>query len=136
MPPQIDGTVVTAAALNPDVNGRPSPVRVYVFQLRTSGAFESADFVSLYQKPDAVLGADLLSSDNFPVQPGSSRAWSAELDPATRHLGVVVAFRDIAQAQWRAGLSLPEEDVADYLADRRLSIRVDELAVSMSLEPR
>ncbi len=135
-PPQVTGRVVAAAGINPDVNGRPSPARVRVYQLRARGAFASADFVSLYQRPEQALGADLVSSEDFLMQPGQSRDYSAEIDPTARYLGVIVAFRDLGNAQWRSGVALPEEELAEYLAGRSLAIQLEELSVNVALEAR
>ena len=41
-------TLVATADTNPDGSGRPSPIVVRVYQLKTDGAFKGADFFALY----------------------------------------------------------------------------------------
>lgn len=63
-------TLDVAPDVNPDLNRKPSPIVLKVFQLKTASAFESADFFSLQDKPQSVLGADLLGVDRIILRPG------------------------------------------------------------------
>jgi type VI secretion system protein VasD len=126
-PIKVSGQVLAAPRLNPDVVGRSSPVAVRIYQLRSAGAFSSADFFSLYEKDTAVLGQDLVGRDEILIAPGEAQAYRKDMDPAVRHLGILAAFRDLDRAQWRALVSLGEAKEAT------LSIRVADSAVSAAL---
>ncbi|MCC5853756.1 MAG: type VI secretion system lipoprotein TssJ [Alkalimonas sp.] len=91
-----------AADLNPDQNDRPSPVIVKVFELASKTIFENQDFFALYDDPTAVLRTDLLKKDEFVFEPGQQSQSRMELHPATKAVGVIVAYRDIENARWRA----------------------------------
>ncbi|MGY4828941.1 type VI secretion system lipoprotein TssJ [Sphaerotilaceae bacterium SBD11-9] len=101
-PATLTATVVASAQVNPDARKRPSPVMVRVFELKSPTSFDQADFVSLFEKEQAVLGADLLGRDEFVLRPGESRSVSKPLSPDTRFIGVMVGYREIERARWRA----------------------------------
>ena len=52
---------------NPDLNGRPSPVVIHVYELTSNTLFESQDFFSLYEEPEVVLGPDLINKQEFGI---------------------------------------------------------------------
>jgi type VI secretion system protein VasD len=121
----------TSPDLNPDPGGRPSPVVVRVYQLRSPGAFQNADFFALYDNEIATLGQNLITpAEEFQLQPDESREYKTELDLATKYLGVIAAFRDLENARWRAFVKLPDKKKV------RLKIKLESLAVSVSTGKR
>lgn len=102
------------AGLNPGATGQPAPVRVRIFELKNSAAFLRADYFSLADRAPATLGVDLLDQDEVLVQPGERRVVMRRLAPATRHVGLVVGYREIDRAQWRAVLDVPARGVSEY----------------------
>lgn len=100
-PTVVDAVIQAAETLNPDASGRPSPVVVRVYELRSSSIFENADFFSLYEEEAATLGPDLIAHDEMEIQPGQGLKYDKALDPATRYVGVIAAFRDLENARWR-----------------------------------
>lgn len=101
-PTEITGSVQASATVNPSVSRRPSPLLVRVYELKSTTAFNSADFVSLYQRDQAELGAEMISREEFTLNPGDSRTFVKTASAETRHLGVVAAYRDVDRARWRA----------------------------------
>ena len=101
-PAQVAGTIQASAQVNPSTSKRPSPVLVRVYELKTAAAFNSADFMSLYQRDKAELGADLLGKEEFVLAPGESKSFAKTLSPDTRFLGVLAAYRDVEHAKWRS----------------------------------
>ncbi len=96
-------SVVTAADTNPDVRKRPSPVVVRIYALKSSAAFDSADFFSLFDKDTATLGADLVQKEEFLMTPGQQKTVPfAKFDPDVKAIAVMAAFRDLERARWRA----------------------------------
>ena len=121
--------------LNPDYQGRPSPVKIIVFQLSSADAFENEDFLKIFEPEASVLGGDMLVRTEMLLQPGESRQWEPELNEETRFFGAVAAFRDIENAQWRAMVALPEQElIGQFFEKNKLKITVDTLAVSVSTE--
>jgi type VI secretion system protein VasD len=105
-PPPKPGTLTinisASAGVNPNTNNRPSPVVVRVYELKTSAQFESADFLSLYDKDQSVLGADMVAREEIVFAPGDKKAINKPLAADTKFIGVVAAFRDLERARWRA----------------------------------
>ncbi len=130
---KVKAEVSAVEQLNPDHQGRPSPVNVIIFQLASSDAFTNADFFSLFDPEAAVLGGDLLGRTQILLQPGEARKWTAEFDKETRFVGVIAAYRDIENAQWRATVSLPKKGfIGRFFKKNKLKIAVDTLAISVS----
>jgi type VI secretion system protein VasD len=101
-PAQVAGTIQASAQLNPSASQRPSPLLLRVYELKTAAAFNGADFMALYQRDQAELGAELLAKEEFMLSPGESRPYAKTLSPDTRFIGVIAAFRDLEHARWRA----------------------------------
>ena len=101
--------LITAdSALNPDRNGKPAPVQVKIFRLRSVNAFSGADFFSLYEKDEQILATDLLSKDVFTLQPGEAKTLTGKATDDERVVGIFVAYRDLENALWRGFAPLPQ----------------------------
>ena len=100
-------TLTASADINPDANGRPSPIVVRVYQLRTDEEFSKADFFALFEDEGKVLGAGRISSNEFMLAPMERRPIEITVAGETRFVGVIAAFRDIRSAQWRSIVPAP-----------------------------
>jgi type VI secretion system protein VasD len=100
-------TIVAGKDANPDGGGRPSPVVVRIYQLKTDGAFNAADFDALYDDDQKALGIELISRDEFVLAPAEKRTLDVAVASETRFVGAIAAFRDIRNAQWRALIPAP-----------------------------
>jgi type VI secretion system protein VasD len=94
--------VSTTADVNPDARNRASPVAVRVYALKSSAAFESADFFSLYEKDSSTLGQELVRREELLLRPGETKPLEMTLPPEVKVIAVFAAFRDIEHARWRA----------------------------------
>jgi type VI secretion system protein VasD len=124
-PTAIRANIVATADVNPDARGRPSPVVVKVFELKSLAAFETADFFALFEKSQETLGADLLERDEFALVPGEQKALARELKPDARYVGVVAGFRDLERSTWRATFQVPPKKTTPMtvrLEARKVSI--------------
>jgi type VI secretion system protein VasD len=101
-PPTLALTIAGGADQNPDPEGHPTPVAVRIYQLAATAAFERSDVFALTEREQATLGADSLGSEELIVAPGETREVAHELKPGVQAIGIVVLFRDIDHAQWRA----------------------------------
>lgn len=122
-PTRVDAVIQVSAQANPSTSHRPSPVLVRIYELKATGAFDSADFISLYQREQATLAADLVAKDEFMLTPGESKPFVKTLAPETRFLGVTAAFRDVEHAKWRSTFAVAPAQNA------RVVIRVGELSI-------
>ena len=100
-------TLQASPGINPDQRGRPSPVAVKLFELKSLSSFERSDFFSLFDRERETLGPELVARDEFVMKPGDRIAQERKLSPDSKFIGVVVGYRDLERSQWR--LSVPVE---------------------------
>ena len=117
-------TIAASADSNPDASGRASPVVVRVYQLRGDAAFNGADYFPLYDDEKMVLGQELVSRDEFVMNPGERRSLDVTLAADTRFVGAVAAFRDIRNAQWRAVVPAPKNGLTVTVERARIAVSV------------
>lgn len=117
--------VEASKELNPDSNGRPSPVVVRLYQLKSADAFNSALFDDLYYDGDEILGADLITVREINVFPGTKELLPKE-DTAldAQYLGILAAYRDIDNAIWREAVATPNNKTVNiHLTLGQISIK-------------
>ncbi|HHF3017081.1 TPA: type VI secretion system lipoprotein TssJ [Vibrio diabolicus] len=112
--PYSDLEITANHNINPDSNGRPSPVVVYVFELTSNTLFESQDFFSIYEESEKVLGPDLVNKYEISLTPGQKETYQASMSPRTEYLGIVAAFRDIENSNWRQVIEVDKTGYNTY----------------------
>ena len=125
-PTLVKGTLKASAGLNPSVTGRASPLQVRVYELKAPAAFNSADFMSLYQGDQAALGADMLSREEMTLQPNESRPFNG--------LAPVIPERIITRAP-SAELK-PDQTDQDTLPPYEVLDAIIEAYMERDLSPR
>ena len=108
-PPLLRGTIAVDSNVNPDRAGRPSPIVVRVYELKSVAAFNGADFFALFDNEQATLSGELVGREEFQLQPAETRQYLRQLQPDTKFIGVVAAFRDLEQARWRQTSPVPKK---------------------------
>jgi type VI secretion system protein VasD len=106
---RVKGIMEATEGVNPDSGGRPSPIVVRIYQLRSPTAFQNADFFALFNKATATLGNDLVRWDEFVLQPNELHVYDTKLDLSTKYLGIFAAYRDYENARWRELVIIPEQ---------------------------
>lgn len=125
-PIKLELSVVASAGVNPDDQKRAAPIVVRVYELKTDGAFGSADFFSLQDKDKTVLAEDLATRAQFQLRPGESQTIRTRADPAATVIGVLAAYRDLPNSVWRAVYPLPAApDAAWYRTSPKLKLTID-----------
>ncbi len=132
-PAETQAVIAASADVNPDSEGRASPVVVRIYQLRGDAEFNGADFFALYEMEQQTLGASLILRDERTLFPGQQVQLSLALSPDARFLGVAAAYRDIRASRWRAVVGVHEKSLLKLLAKRRVSVRVGKDAVSIAV---
>jgi type VI secretion system protein VasD len=119
-------TAIVGPNVNPDSRKRPSPVIVRVYELKSTALFESTDFVTLFEKDQATLGAEMLSREEFVLRPNDVKAVNKTLSGDAKFIGVVAAFRDLERARWRVA--------APVVAGKTntMKIKVDDVSVTIT----
>lgn len=105
------GLQISATAdVNPDLQGRPSPIILHVLELNSEEQFNRLDYMSLTQSSGAALGPDLLGKTQLVLSPGDNRNLPLELNPLTTFVGLVAGYRDIDNANWRKSIPITQGD--------------------------
>jgi type VI secretion system protein VasD len=126
-PTKVSGSIEASAQINPSVSKRPSPLLLRVYELKSATAFNAADFMSLYQRDQAELAAELVSKEEFTLAPGETRPWAKTLSPDTRFIGVMAAFRDLERSRWRSIVPIAPGQ------KQQIVIRADALSVTATV---
>ena len=126
-PASVAGTIQASPQVNPSASRRPSPILVRVYELKSAAAFNGADFMSLYQRDQASLAADMLAKEEFTLSPGESKTFAKTLAADTRFLGVVGAYRDLEHAKWRSVVPITPNQ------PQKVTITAGELAIEASV---
>lgn len=113
-PSQMVAKFLTSSHLNPNADGDPSPIIVRLYELKSAGNFKNSDFFSLFDNESSALGDDLVARDELRFNPNETKTINRELDPATRYLGVLAAFRDLDNSSWRAVKQITEHQLNAY----------------------
>lgn len=116
---KLDLTLAASESVNPDLHGRPSPVVVHLIELRHPVAFENADFFSLYSRAEQSLPKDWVNGEELELRPGEQLVLKLSVEPHSRYIGVVAAYRDLPHVQWRFVLPVTRQRLtrADLILD-------------------
>ena len=107
---KVDMRIVAGGDVNPDDNGRPSPVVVRVVELKSPAVFESSEFFALYQDEAQTLGSDLVATEEFEFKPGDVQDMKFALKPESNYVGILAAYRQLDKVNWRLVLPLTLKD--------------------------
>ncbi len=92
--------------LNPDIEGRASPLVVRIYQFEAIDKFNTSDFFAIYDNDVALLGKDIIFRKELELQPGTSQHLSLESKPEARYLAIFAAFRNLDTAQWKSSMKI------------------------------
>jgi type VI secretion system protein VasD len=118
-------TVAAAPDVNPNSAGRPSPVVVRIYQLRTDTLFRAADFGKLYSEDQTILGQDLVRRDDYTLMPLEQRTVEVELPDQARVVCALAAYQSISTAEWFACGNLPANMVTVTVERARIVVTTD-----------
>jgi type VI secretion system protein VasD len=127
-------TLLAGADANPNREGRPSPVIVRIFQLKTDAAFRGTEFDPLFDDDKKVLADAFVTRDEFTLAPGEKRVIQIELADDTRYVGVLAAFRDIANAEWRRVVQMPLDKEGEKIVLKNLNVTISGKRVDAKAE--
>jgi len=106
---KLDLSLSSSDQLNPDINGRPSPIVLRLVELKHPATFEQADFFSLYRSPKESLKPDFVTQEELELRPGERRTLKLFVNPGSRYVGVLSAYRDLPESQWRHVIPLQQQ---------------------------
>ncbi|NOT11188.1 MAG: type VI secretion system lipoprotein TssJ [Methylococcaceae bacterium] len=103
--------------LNPDLDGRPSPLVVRIYLLENIAKFNNSDFFALYENDQSLLSSDIKYRDEFEIKPDQALNKQFELKEGGYYLAIIAAFRDLDHAQWKAYHEIQPNPTRPYLVD-------------------
>ncbi len=118
-------TMIGSADQNPDAAGKAAPVAVRVYQLTQTAKFERADVFALTEHEQETLGQDDAGSQEFVLSPGETQTKTFELKSGVQAVGVIVLYRDIDNAKWRADAPVATS------GPTKLALNVGKLAITL-----
>lgn len=127
--------MIAAPNVNPNRRGRASPVFLRVFELRDPSKFLNAEFDDVTLRADTTLAGTLIGREERMVEPASTVVLALKIDPATRLLGVVAEYSDLANSRWRATSPASAGGLLALFKDQSLVINLDRQAVSVAAVP-
>ena len=97
--------------INPDVNGRPSPVEIILYQLNGKVAFDKVIFTNIYSDPDKYLSDELVSIHRLgSVSPLETKEFDIVIDDKTQYIGIVSGFSNYRNADTKSLIEKPDEE--------------------------
>lgn len=95
-------TLLVDADINPDESDRPSPLYVRFYQLKSTKAFEKADFIQLYEQDESILGDDFIKKDHLKsIQPGKGREEKFVLSEDTEYIAMYAEFFQFKDSKYK-----------------------------------
>lgn len=132
-PAAIQLQVAAGADVNPDRQGRPSPVVLRIFVLNDAVAFDKASLEQMSDNARDVLAGTMLGENRLLVRPGEQQTLTLEVPPAARYLVATAEFADALGSTWRAKLPIDAAAVPSggfTLAVERNQIRLQPVAAA------
>jgi type VI secretion system protein VasD len=123
-----DLSLQAAHYLNPDLNGRASPLMVTFYELKTPLGYKDAEFFDLENNAEQILQDNLVDKQTIEMRPSESKHYVLRLPRDVRYVGVSAGYRNIDQAKWRSILVVPENK-DEFSA--RIDLQSEELKVQL-----
>lgn len=126
----IQANLEASPDLNPDLNGRPSPVKIRLYVLKSLSVFENTDFFALRERDRELLAEDIAYREEMHVRPARTHEITytikAEDSPeGPLYVGVMAAYRDLENAEWRAATEIQSKKTT------ALTVYLDRLSVDI-----
>jgi type VI secretion system protein VasD len=130
-PTIVQATVTAAGDVNPDARGRPSPIKVRFYLLKSPKVFQNTDFFTLKEQGRELLVDDLRLYDEKVFKPGAVTMVELMLPPEETlederlFLGIVAGYWNLDQATWQLVYEIEVHDTTEAV------IALDRAAVSL-----
>ncbi|AJI53381.1 type VI secretion system lipoprotein TssJ [Francisella philomiragia] len=83
----------TTSDINPNLQGTPSSIMIYVFQLKDKLAFDSANFSQINSENG--LKGSVISRETYVLQPGEQKEIYISTDEDAKYIGIAAGYRNI-----------------------------------------
>ncbi|PKG83054.1 type VI secretion system lipoprotein TssJ [Colwellia sp. 75C3] len=112
---------VVDKSVNPDDSKISSPLIVRMYELKSTKAFENANFIDLYERDADVLGKTMISQQSLkPIQPNEDRSGRFVLSKGTKFIGLYAEFLQYEDAKYKVIIPVAETNVVSSTAKVQL----------------
>jgi type VI secretion system protein VasD len=118
--------VTASSELNPDAEGRPSPVVLRLYELAKSSQFMTSDFFEIYDGHEVALGTDLIAFDEYLIHPGQVVDLRKVIHSDSESVGLLAAYHDLDRAQWRKAVRIRR------FQNNEFSVLLDSLGITVA----
>ncbi|MFV8800995.1 type VI secretion system lipoprotein TssJ [Yersinia sp. LJYL362] len=133
--------LTTAKDINPNDKGVANPLRITVYTLKSMDEFKSSDFFTITQEITPSLKEQMEKVYDGIMLPNETKKIELTLNSEITAIGVVAAYREIEQAEWKAVISpLPKKPVRPWYKklwsgkqqnDPGVKVSVERLSISI-----
>ncbi|AUX44717.1 hypothetical protein SOCE26_061840 [Sorangium cellulosum] len=138
-------SIYAADNINPNENGNPRPVVVRLYQLKSSGTMENAQYDPILLNDKETLGEDLAKVDEVEVFPSDLVEVKFERLKDASHLAGVALFHSPKGSSWKTFYEFPlppgeaqcggrESDAGPPVADPRVAFFIDSTKIDNGVE--
>lgn len=115
-------TIVIEDDVNPDDAKVSSPVILRLYELKSSKAFENANFIDLYERDIEVLGKTMITEQKLKaLQPGEITTASFVLSKDTTYIGLYAEFLQYQDAKYKLVIPVAQMNLVDSTAKIQLT---------------
>ncbi|WP_119393193.1 type VI secretion system lipoprotein TssJ [Salinibius halmophilus] len=128
--PTLNFEMASAEKLNTDRWGDSYSVTMRVYQLSDTARFEEASYEALWKSDEATLGATLVSTREFIVEPNREEVFALERSAGAKFVAVAAFFRSHESNNWRAVKKINY----DLPADTNLTLSLTDKTVELGYQ--
>jgi len=113
---------VVDESVNPDDSKVSSPLIVRMYELKSTKAFENANFIDLYERDSEILGKTMITEQALkPIQPNENRTTRWVLSKGTKYIGLYAEFLQYENAKYKVIIPIAETNVVSSTAKIQLT---------------
>lgn len=120
--------LVTTQDINPNGEGKASPIVLQVVKLRDARQFKQEDFLNLFEDPKGRLGNDLIEIVKLKeIAPGEKRFEKLALTPEVKFIGILGEYIQYNDADAKAVIKIePHTTTSATLKVEKLKVYFEE----------
>lgn len=106
---EIKITLIADRDINPNDNGYPAPLSIFIYNVKDADVFSNADFFEIIDDSSKPLLTASSKIYEAILQPGETRSVFITLNDGDRTLGFIGAYRNLNDSVWLATWDLPKK---------------------------
>lgn len=126
--------IITNEKINPDINGRPSPLLIYIYSVSDSEYFLIQNYFGITEDTDIKNNLSSTLIDNFTVNPESQITRKYTFSKEEKYIGVIAGFRDINNSLWKIVLDKKELKLnfisKIFMKNKHLQIQINDKQIT------